>query len=116
MSFTITESKSYNHPLNDVLKAAITAVNGLEGKVKSQDETNKRLNVLFDKKILGKVLGDRTQMEIKLESVSPQETSMQVEIFPLDAIGQKLLFGARKGVSRTVLTWFYAHLDHHLKG
>lgn len=39
----------------------------------------------------------------------------RVEAFPVDAVGRKLQFGARKGVTRTVLNWFWAHVEHNLK-
>jgi len=31
-----------------------------------------------------------------------------VDAFPLDAVERKLLFGARKGATQTVVTWFIA--------
>jgi hypothetical protein len=37
-----------------------------------------------------------------------------VDAFPLDAVERKLMFGARKGVTLTVVTWFIAHLEHTL--
>ena len=37
-----------------------------------------------------------------------------VDAYPLDAIERKLLFGARKGVTQTVLTQFIEQLDHQL--
>jgi len=39
-----------------------------------------------------------------------------VDAFPLDAVERKLMFGARPGVTLTVVTWFLAHLEHHLDG
>ncbi len=39
---------------------------------------------------------------------------MSIEAYPLDPVGRKLMFGARKGVTRTVVTWFYAHLENRL--
>jgi hypothetical protein len=37
-----------------------------------------------------------------------------VDAFPLDALERKLMFGARKGVTLTVVTWFIAHLENNL--
>jgi hypothetical protein len=37
-----------------------------------------------------------------------------VDEFPLDAVERKLMFGARKGVTQTVVTWFIAHLENNL--
>lgn len=50
--------------------------------------------------------------------VTPQSESasaIRVEIYPIDPVGRKRMFGARKGVSQTVMTWFFAHLEHHLE-
>jgi len=30
-------------------------------------------------------------------------------------VGRKLISGARKGVTRTVLTWFFAYVEHPLE-
>jgi hypothetical protein len=37
-----------------------------------------------------------------------------VDAFPLDAVERKLMFGARKGITLTVVTWFIAHLENNL--
>lgn len=113
MPFEINESKTYTQSLETVRTAALGAIAGLEGKILKQNDN--RIEAKFDKKILGKVLGDRTQIEIDLSA--PNETASQVDvtIYPLDPVGRKLMFGARKGVSQTVASWFWAHLEHRLK-
>jgi hypothetical protein len=112
MSFEVNESKTYEQPLETVRTAALGAIAGLEGKVLK--ESDGRIEAKFDKKILGKVLGDRTQIEIDL-STAGSESQVDVSIYPLDPVGRKLMFGARKGVSQTVASWFWAHLEHRLK-
>ena len=114
MSYTIEESKSFAVSAEVTYDALLKAIAGLEGKIEEQDSTTRQVNVLFHKTILGKVLGDRTRLEARVDSADAGST-LNVIIDPLDAIGRKLQFGARKGVSRTVLTWLYAHVDHHLK-
>lgn len=114
MSFTVEDEKQYPVNVDVVFQAALGAVEGLGGEILNQDAAAGTVEVRFDKKILGKVLGDRTQMMV---TVSPQDTegsNVAIEVYPLNAIGQKLMFGARKGVSRTVANWFYAHLEHRL--
>lgn len=113
MSYTINESRSYSHSIAAVHKAALGAVDGLEGKILRQNET--RIEAKFDKKILGKVLGDRSQIEIDLSDAADDKSQVAVTIYPLDPVGRKLMFGARKGVAKTVITWFWAHLEHRLK-
>ena len=112
MSFEVNQSKTYSQSLETVQAAALGAVSGLEGKVLNQSEN--RIEAKFDKKILGKVLGDRTQIEIDL-SAADGESKVDVTVYPLDPVGRKLMFGARKGVSQTVISWFWAHLEHRLK-
>jgi hypothetical protein len=38
-----------------------------------------------------------------------------VDAYPLDAVGRKLMFGARKGVTQTVIDLFTTHLENNLK-
>ncbi len=112
MSYDITEQRSYDQEPEVVLQAALGAISGLEGKVIKQE--NNRVEAKFDKKILGKVLGDRTQIEIDLSPAENGQTTAAVTIYPIDPVGRKLMFGARKGVSKTVLGWYWAHLEHRL--
>lgn len=114
MSYTIKETKRYPHPANTVLLAVQGAIDGLSAKIISQDEAAGRLDVQFEKKILGKVLGERTHLEINVKQLSEEESSLALLAYPLDALGRKLMFGARKGVTRTVVDWFIAHLEHRL--
>lgn len=114
MSYTIKEVKCYPHPADTVLQAVLGAIEGLAAKIISQNKAAGHLEVQFDKKILGKVLGERTRMEIKIDALSPEESSLALSAYPLDALGRRLMFGARKGVTRTVLNWFTAHLEHRL--
>lgn len=115
MSYTIEETKIYELEQSAVYAAAVKAITGLEGKFVTQDEATGTLEAKFHKTILKKTLGDRTQLKVVVSANSPTETAVDVTIFPLDAIGRQLMFGARPGVSKTVLSWFNAHLDHHLK-
>ena len=115
MPYEIQQEKSYEKAASAVFDAALKAVAGLEGKVLKQDPSNGELEAKYDKKILGKVLGDRTQMTARVTSQSETSSAISVEIYPIDPVGRKLMFGARKGVSQTVMTWFFAHLEHHLE-
>lgn len=113
MSFEVNDSKTYNQSIEAVQTAALGAVAGLEGKILKQSDN--RIEAKFDKKILGKVLGDRTQIEIDLSTPADGTSQVDLSVYPLDPVGRKLLFGARKGVSQTVTSWFWAHLEHRLK-
>ena len=114
MPFTIQDEKQYPVEVTAVYQAACAAVSGIEGKTHVQDEFARNIFVRFDKKILGYDLAERTEMNITITAPNGQGSRVAVEIYPLNAIGQKLMFGARKGVSRTVADWFFAHLEHRL--
>lgn len=113
MSYDINEERSYGQDQSAVFQAALGAVGGLEGKVLKQDSAAGTIEAKFDKKILGKVLGDRTQFEIQVLA-GGDGTTVKATGYPIDPVGRKLMFGARKGVTSTVMGWFWAHLEHRL--
>jgi hypothetical protein len=108
------KEKQYSHPKDKVTQATIGAVEGLEGKVVSQDDATGKMVAQFNKTILGKVLGERTQVKVTISAPVSGEISLDIEAYPLDAIGRKLMFGTRKGFTRRVLDWFNAHLENRL--
>lgn len=71
------------------------------------------VEVKFDKTLLGKVLGDRTQMTYIVQSEG-EGSKLIMDIYPLDAVGRKLMFGARKGVPQEVLRLFMEQLEANL--
>lgn len=115
MPYTIKEEKTYSVGKDKLIQAILEAVKGLDGEVLKNDPEDGQIVTKFKKTILGNVLGDRTQLELGLESLSADETRLDLTIYPINPVGQKLQFGARKGVPKKVLTWFLAHVDHHLK-
>ena len=114
MPFEVNQEKKFDQPADQVYQAALKAIAGLEGSVVKQKEGDGVVEAKFDKKILGKVLGDRTFLSIKVSPDPQQGSSLALEAYPLDPVGRKLMFGARKGVTQTVVSWFFAHVDHHL--
>jgi len=68
----------------------------------------------MDKKLFGNVLGDRSKMEIQFAVGDSGETSVYINAYPLNAVGQKLMFGARKGVVETVIEVFYDEMEKSL--
>lgn len=115
MKYTVREEKAYEAAPEAIYEAALGAVEGLQGKVVAQDAEAKSIEAQFDKKIHGKVLGDRTRMELKVQGGDPGTGQVTMEIYPVDPVGRKLQFGARKGVPQQVMAWFVAHLEHRLK-
>jgi len=113
MPYTKQETRNYNHLSESVYNAALKAAAGLEGKVAKQSPDEGVLEIKFDKKILGKVLGDRTNLSVTV-SATGEGSQLAVEAYPVDAVGRKLMFGARKGVTQTVVDWFFVHVEHNL--
>ncbi|MCA9951599.1 MAG: hypothetical protein KDE48_18240 [Anaerolineales bacterium] len=113
MPYTIKETRTYSQTSAQVFAAAQKAVTGLQGKILQEDAGTGTIKGQFDKKIHGKVLGDRSEIIVTI-SAAEAETSISTEVYPINPVGQKLMFGARKGVSQTVNGWFWAHLEHHL--
>ena len=114
MPYTITDQKTYAVSAESLYSAALTAVTNLEGKLQSQNADSGEIVVKFHKTIHGKVLGDRTWFSLTIRP-NADESTLDITAYPLNAVGQKLMFGARKGVPRTVLNWIHAHIDHNLK-
>jgi len=46
--------------------------------------------------------------------VGSGQSKVVVDAYPLDAVGRKLMFGARKGVTQEVLSLFTEHLENNL--
>lgn len=113
MPYTINKKKTYEAERTRLYEAALGAVAGLEGKVEEEDSGAHKLRAKFDKKIHGQVLGDRTRLHVHVVEENGAGT-VAVEAYPIDPVGRKLQFGARKGVTEKVVGWFFAHLEHRL--
>jgi NAD(P)H-hydrate repair Nnr-like enzyme with NAD(P)H-hydrate dehydratase domain len=112
------QEKTYPHDPPRVYQAALTAVQKLEGRIVSADAESFRVEAKFPKVILGNTLGERTQLSCQIKALGQgqdQSSAVVIDAYPLDALERKLLFGARKGVTLTVVTWFVAHLEHNLQ-
>ena len=107
------QEKNYPKDAQSLYQAALKATEKLEGKVIASTPEKFRFEARFPKVIFDKTLGERTQLSCEIR---PQGEAclVVVDAFPLDAIERKLLFGARPGVTLTVVTWFTAHLEHNL--
>jgi hypothetical protein len=113
MPFEQHQEKTYPKEAQSIYQAALAVTDKMGGKVILSAPEKFRFEARFPKVIFDKTLGERTQLSCEIR---PQEGSclVVVDAFPLDAIERKLLFGARAGVTLTVVTWFTAHLEHNL--
>jgi len=107
------QEKNYPKDVQSIYQAALKVTEKLDGKIISSAPENFRLEARFPKVILGKTLGERTQLSCEVRAEG-DGAIVVVDAFPLDALERKLMFGARKGVTLTVVTWFIAHLEHNL--
>jgi hypothetical protein len=122
MPFDQHQEKTYPYDPPRVYQAALAAVQKLEGRIVSADADNLRVEAKFPKVILGNTLGERTQLSCQIKAQGQGQGSRSeaagsavvIDAYPLDAVERKLLFGARKGVTLTVVTWFIAHLENNL--
>ncbi len=113
MPFEQHQEKTYPKDAQSIYQAALAVTEKMGGKVITSTPDKFRFAARFPKVIFDKTLGERTELSCE---VRPQGDGSQVVVdaFPLDALERKLLFGARKGVTQTVVTWFTAHLEHGL--
>jgi hypothetical protein len=114
MPFEVHEEKTYSQDRSKVYDAALKSVEKLKGQMLKSKPEDFQFEVKFDKTLLGKVLGDRTQMTCVVQA-DGEGSKVVMDIYPLDAVGRKLMFGARKGVSEEVLRIFTEHLENNLK-
>jgi len=113
MPFEVHQEKSYSQERSKVYDAAMKSVETLKGKILSSKPEDFQFEVKFDKTLLGKVLGDRTQMTCVIQA-EDDGSKVVMDIYPLDAIGRKLMFGARKGVSEEVIRMFSTSMEAFL--
>lgn len=114
MPYDIHHEKNYSQDSRSVYDAALKSAGELKGQMLSSSANDLRFEVKFDKTILGKVLGDRTQMTCVVQTAE-NGTKVVMDAYPLDAVGRKLMFGARKGVTQSVIELFTTHLENNLK-
>ncbi|MEE4176471.1 MAG: hypothetical protein V2I46_03085 [Bacteroides sp.] len=114
MPYEKTRSKQFEYSFEAVYKAAYTCVKQLGGKILKSEPEGKLLHVQMDKKLKGEVLGDRSKLEMTFTVDEAGHTNLSIFAYPLNAVGQKLMFGARKGVVDRVLTVFLEEVEKRL--
>jgi hypothetical protein len=115
MPFEKSASKTFNFPFEKVYEAAYLSIKPMGGKVIKNDPANKLLYAQIDKKLYGKVLGDRSMLEVTFYTETDGITRMDVLAYPLNAVWQKLMFGARPGVVETVISALFTEIDKYLE-
>lgn len=114
MPYEKTRSRLFEYPFEAVYKAAYVSVKQLGGKILKSEPEQKLLHAQMDKKLRGDVLGDRSKLEMTFTVDDAGHTNLSIFAYPLNAVGQKLMFGARKGVVDRVLTVFFEEVEKRL--
>lgn len=113
MPYEQHKEKNYPKDVKSIYDAALKTTEKLSGKIISSAPDQFRFTARFPKEILGKLLGERTELSCTVRPEGEGGIAV-VDAFPLDAVERKLMFGARPGVTLTVVTWFMAHLENNL--
>ena len=115
MPYEHKSNRTFPYPMQMVFQSTLSCIKHMGGKIIKQDQGKGTLQAQMDKKLFGDYLGDRSQLEIQLVEEGETQTSMNIFAFPLNAVGQKLMFGAREGVVETVINTLYQLMEKQLK-
>ena len=107
-------SKTFAHSYADTYRSAFQSAKELKGKILKQDAKAGILHIQFDKKLRGKYLGDRSRFEIQFSQGDAPQTTLTILAYPVNPIGQKLMFGQRKGVIEAMSAAFYEEIQKRL--
>lgn len=111
MAYTVTESKTYNQTADAVIKSAVEAINKLGGSQSKKSKPDAgRLDANFNKKIGSQPLNNRIQLEVTVTSQSAEQCTLELVAYPVDPVGQKLMFGVRGQPARAVVDAFLGTL------
>ena len=91
------DEHTFSSSVEPVLEALAAGAKRLGAVVKSADAATGVFEAQFDKKMRGKILGDRSWVEVRV-TAKGGTAHCSLYAFPLNAVGQKLMFGARDGV------------------
>lgn len=112
MSYVVKETKIYNRAADEIIKSAEAAIAQLGGKPSKKNKPAEgRLDANFNKKVGGKPLNNRVQLEVKITSQSPEQCQVAIEAYPVDPIGNKLAFGVQGQPGQVVLDAFLSALE-----
>ena len=114
MPYEKKRAEIFDHPFKDVYRAAFVCAKELGGKILKNEPEKKMLHVQMYKRMKGETLGDRSQFEMTFVENEPGQTTIQIYAYPLNAVGQKLMFGARKGAVERAMTIFFEEVKNRL--
>ena len=104
------DEHAFSASVEKVIAALATGAKKLGAEVKATDVAAGAFDAQFDKKMRGKILGDRSWVEVRV-TAKGGAAQCNLYAFPLNAIGQKLMFGAREGVVDAVIAALWEETD-----
>lgn len=116
MPYEKKQSKQFDYPFEKVFQAVQMTVKDLGGKILKNEPDKKLLHAQMDKRMKGEMLGDRSKLEMQFSEEDASHTTLSIFAYPLNAVGQKLMFGARKGVVERVIAILLEDVEKRLSG
>ena len=107
------DEHTFSSSVEALLDALATGAKRLGATVKAMDVATGVFDAQFDKKMRGKILGDRSWVEVHV-TAKGGTAHCSLYAFPLNAIGQKLMFGARDGVVDAVIAALWEETELEL--
>ena len=104
------DEHAFSASVEKVIAALAVGAKKLGAEVKATDVAAGAFDAQFDKKMRGKILGDRSWVEVRV-TAKGGIAQCSLYAFPLNAIGQKLMFGARDGVVDAVIAALWEETD-----
>ncbi|MCK6629978.1 MAG: hypothetical protein L6R45_32985 [Anaerolineae bacterium] len=112
MAYDVKQVKTYQQPAQAMSQLAAAVVAKLGGKAdKKSNPAAGHIEVTFNKQVKNQMLPNRIQLVVKLEAASPESSQLSVLAYPVDPVGNKLMFGVRGNAARTVVDTFLAELE-----
>ncbi len=113
MRYELNEARIYPGAPEAVHAAAVEVAARLGGKP-ARKPLEGAVDVTFNKVIGGRALLNRIQLVLRIAGSGPGQTIATAEIFPVDAVGNKLLFGVVGEPARLVANTFWRALEARL--
>lgn len=113
MGYEVTEARTYAGSPDAVRVAAAEVAAALGGKPAKKVAAG-AVDVIFNKGVGAKVLMNRVQLQLRFAEAAPGQCTAAAQVFPVDPVGQKLLFGVVGQPARDVAGAFWAALDARL--
>ncbi|GIK38423.1 MAG: hypothetical protein BroJett011_22560 [Chloroflexota bacterium] len=112
MAYDINQAKTYNHSPQKMSQVVADVLTKLGGKAdKKSNPAAGQFMATFNKQVKNQMLPNRVQIVVKTEEVSPESSRISIAAYPVDPLGNKLMFGVRGNATRTVVDSFFSELE-----